>query len=111
MAWTRNLGCQDDGIAVLALHPAADNILRAANPFDIGRHGITLCRVEKVDTRVQTFVENAVRLGLIGLRPKGHGAHADIGHINGAFADATMFHIVFLLILSGRANDQKGNRG
>ena len=52
-----------------------------------------------------------MRLRLIGLRPEGHGAHANVGHVNGAFADATMFHIILSLILSGRTNDQKSKRG
>ena len=111
MAWPRNLCGHDDGIAVLALHPAADNILGPANPFNIRRDGIAFGCVEKIDAGIKASVENAMRLRFIGLRPEGHGAHADVRHVNGAFAYATMFHIILSLISSGRANDQKCKRG
>ena len=111
VAGPRNLGGHDDGIAVFTLHPAANNIFCPANPFNIRRDGIAFGCVEKIDAGIKASVEDAVRLRFIGLRPEGHGAHADVRNVNGAFAYATMLHIILSLILSGRANDQKCKRG
>ena len=78
MAWARNLRCHNDGVAVFTLHPAANNILCPADPFDVGRHRIAFGSVEKVDAGVQAAVEYTVRLCFIGLRPECHRPHADI---------------------------------
>jgi hypothetical protein len=96
VAWSGDPCGHDDSIAVLTLHPATNNILGSANPFDIRRDGIAFGCVEKIDACIKAFVENAMRLRIIGLRPESHGAHADVAHVNGAFADTTMFHICSL---------------
>ena len=87
-----HFGGDDQGVPVLGLHPAPDDLLGAAGPFRIRRDGVVFGRVVEVDARIIAFVENAEGFLLVGLGPEGHSAHADVGYVNGAFAKAAMFH-------------------
>jgi hypothetical protein len=82
----------DEGIAVLGFHPLADDLLGAAGPFRIRRDGIVLGRVIEIDAGIIALVEDAEGLFLVGLGPECHGAHADVGYVDGALAKAAMFH-------------------
>ena len=97
MAWSRNLCRHNDGVAVFALHPPTNYILGTSDPFDIGRHRIALCGIEEVDACIEASVQYPVCLGFVGLRTEGHRPHADVGHINCAFTQPTVFHYFIIL--------------
>src|SRR3546814_8566928 len=88
MARPRYLRGEDNRVARLGLHPAPDDLLGAADPFDIGRHRIALGGVIEIDPRVEAAVEDAERRRLVGLAAEGHRPHADVGHMDGALAEA-----------------------
>src|SRR3546814_20990103 len=88
MARPRYLRREDDRVARLGLHPAPDDLLGAANPFGVGWHRIALGGVVEIDSRVEAAVEDAERHRLVGLAAEGHRPHTDVGHMDGALAEA-----------------------
>ena len=87
-----HLGGDDQRIARLGLHPAADDFLGAARVFRIGRHRIVFGGVVEIDAGVEASVENFDRGFLVGHRAERHRAHADFGDDDAAAAQTIAFH-------------------
>ena len=92
VAGAGNLGCHDDGVARLGLHPAADDFLGAADPLGVGRHGVAFGGIVEVDAGIEAFVENAEGFGFVGLAAEGHRAHADVRDDDGRSAETAVLH-------------------
>src|SRR3546814_4637405 len=88
VARPRHLGREDDRVARLRLHPAADDLLGPADPLDVGRYRIALGGVVDIDSGVEAAVEDAECRRLVGLAADGPRSPADIGDGDGAAAEA-----------------------
>jgi hypothetical protein len=70
---------------------AADDFFRAAGVIDVSR-------VDEVDALIESLVDDAFRSGFVGFAAEHHRAQAQGRNLEGAAAQISVFHVVFLLI-------------
>jgi hypothetical protein len=87
-----DLGRDQHGVARLRLQPLRQDLLGAAGPLRIGRHGIHLGGVEEEQAGVPGLVEDRQARGLVGHRAEGHRAEPDLGHDQAAAAEPALLH-------------------
>ena len=76
----------------MLVQPAADDVFSEIEGLGLGGDGINFSGVKKIDAPVDGVVQNRVRIGLIDLLAKGHGAQANGGDVELRSAELNCFH-------------------
>ena len=84
-----DLGGDDQLVPLLRLQPAADDALGFPMVFHVGGDGVHLGGVEEIDPGIEGPVHDCEGRLFVGLVAEGHRAHADVGHKDGAAAEAS----------------------
>ena len=88
---------RDDVLLALALHPLADDFLRAPGGGEVTAEWVRVGGVEERDALLGRVVEDGEARGLVDLEAECHGAEADAGDLEPGAAETNVLHGVVAL--------------